>query len=111
MMAAMVPAHAVTIAYTDPAGTGTIAGTLQVAIFNTDTNTQVTPTATFHGSSTLIGFDVFQAITPVTLGPGNYLADAVGFSASDLNGNINFSGTGPTLNTGGGVADLHGRKI
>ena len=90
------------------AGAGLIAGTLQVAIFNTGTNTQVTPTVTFHGAYTPTGFDVFQSITPVTLGPGNYLVDAVGFSASDLNGNLNLGGSGPALNTGGGLLSFTG---
>jgi len=87
-------------------GSGTIAGTIQVAIWNTDLNIQVTPTVTFHGSYTPagFGFDVFQSIAPIILGIGNYEVDAVGFNSLDLNGNKQTgSSTGTTLNSGGGV--------
>jgi hypothetical protein len=51
-------------------GSGNIFGTIDVAIFNTDTSAQVTPTAVFHGGGyTLIGDDVFQAISPTVLTP------------------------------------------
>jgi hypothetical protein len=77
-------------------GTGKITGPIEVVIYNTGTNTAVTPIVTFLGNYTPagLGYDVFQAITPVVLGVGSYEVDAVGFSASDLNGN----GTGPILN-------------
>jgi hypothetical protein len=77
---------------------------IQVAIFNTTTYAQVTPTVTFHGNYTPAGFgyDVFQPITPVTLGPGFYQVDAFGFNGLDLNGNLNAgSSSGPILNGGG----------
>jgi hypothetical protein len=86
-------------------GSGTITGTIQVAIYNTVTNTMVTPVVTFHGNYTPagLGFDLFQAITPVVLGIGSYQVDAVGFSYSDLNGNLNTrSSSGPILNNGAG---------
>jgi hypothetical protein len=82
-------------------GTGTITGPIEVVIYNTGTNTAVTPEVTFLGNYTPagLGFDVFQAITPVVLGVGSYEVDAVGFSASDLNGNLNTgSSSGPILN-------------
>ena len=81
-------------------GSGTITGTIQVVIYNTGTNTAVTPVVKFSGnySPAGLGFDVFQAITPVVLGVGSYEVDAVGFSASDLNGNINLGSSGPILN-------------
>jgi hypothetical protein len=87
-------------------GTGIITGTIQVVIFNTTTNTEVTPVVTFgpNASYTALGFDVFQAITPVVLGPGSYQVDAVGFSASDHNGNLNTgSSSGPVLSGGGSI--------
>jgi len=87
-------------------GSGTITGSIQVAIFNTVTNTEVTPAVTFHGGYTLagLGFDVFQAITPVVLGVGSYEVDAVGFSGNDLNGNLNTgSSSGPLLDGGGAL--------
>ena len=82
------------------AGGGTITGTIKVVIYNTVTNTAVTPVVTFKGNYAPagLGFDVFQAITPVVLGVGSYEVDAVGFSASDLNGNINLGSSGPILN-------------
>jgi len=81
-------------------GTGTITGPIEVVIYNTGTNTAVTPEVTFMGNYTPagLGYDVFQAITPVVLGVGSYEVDAVGFSASDLNGNINLGSSGPILN-------------
>jgi PEP-CTERM motif-containing protein len=81
-------------------GSGTITGTIKVVIYNTGTNTAVTPVVAFHGnySPAGLGFDVFQPITPVILGIGSYEVDAVGFSASDLNGNINLGSIGPILN-------------
>ena len=91
-------------------GTGTINGTIRVAIFNSS-GTEVAGPAVFHGPSTLVGFDVFQTITPVILLPGSYEVDAVGFSAADPNGNLNVpvpSTPGPTLNTGGGLLTFTG---
>lgn len=82
-------------------GSGTITNPIQVVIYNTGTNTAVTPIVTFKGHYTPggLGFDVFQAIAPVVLGIGSYEVDAVGFSASDLNGNLNTgSSSGPLLN-------------
>jgi hypothetical protein len=83
-------------------GSGTITGPIHVAIFNTTTNTAVTPVVTFSGHYAPggLGFDVFQAIAPVLLGVGSYEVDAVGFSASDPNGNLNTgSSSGPNLDT------------
>jgi len=82
-------------------GSGTITGKLQVVIYNTVTHTAVTPVVTFSGNYTPagLGFDVFQTIAPIVLGVGSYEVDAVGFSASDHNGNINTgSSSGPILN-------------
>jgi len=92
-------------------GSGTITGTIKVVIYNTATNTAVTPVVAFHGnySPAGLGFDVFQAIAPVVLGIGSYEVDAVGFSASDLNGNINTgSSSGPILNNFGGSLAFNG---
>jgi hypothetical protein len=82
------------------AGGGTITGTIKVVIYNTVTNTAVTPVVTFKGNYAPagLGFDVFQAIAPVVLGVGSYEVDAVGFSTSDLNGNRNVGSSGPILN-------------
>ena len=87
-------------------GDGVISGTIQVAIWNTDLNTQVTPTVTFHGSYTPagLGFDVFQSIAPIVLGVGNYEVDAVGFSSLDKNGNKQTGSSNGTIpNSGGGM--------
>jgi hypothetical protein len=81
-------------------GTGTITGPIKVVIYNTATNSAVTDVVTFQGNYTPagLGYDVFQAITPVVLGVGSYEVDAVGFSVSDLNGNIDYGTSGPILN-------------
>ncbi|HXZ12277.1 MAG TPA: PEP-CTERM sorting domain-containing protein [Candidatus Sulfotelmatobacter sp.] len=93
-------------------GSGLITGTLQVVIFNTATNTEVTPVVTFGPGTTYVtggaGFDVFQSISPVVLTPGTYEVDAVGFSTSDPNGNLNMGSVGPALNNGGGVLTFTG---
>jgi hypothetical protein len=91
-------------------GTGTITGPIEVVIYNTATNTAVTQEVTFQGNYTPagLGYDVFQAITPVVLGVGSYEVDAVGFSASDLNGNINLGSSGPILNNYAGSLAFSG---
>jgi hypothetical protein len=93
-----------------PLGSGFITGPIQVVIYDS-TGTQVTPIVTFAGSYGLggLGYDVFQAIAPVVLAPGSYQVDAVGFSANDLNGNLNTgSSSGPLLNDGGGLLTFTG---
>jgi hypothetical protein len=67
-------------------------------------NTVVT-SAVFNSSGTYtdVGNDAFQAITPVTLLPGRYNLDAVGFNASDLN-----TSTAATLNTLSGALTFVG---
>jgi hypothetical protein len=95
-------------------GSGTITGTVQVVIWNIITNAQATPVATFHGSYTPagLGYDVFQSITPVTLGVGSYEVDEVGlgcvFGCLDDFGNQAHGSTGPVLNTGGGLLTFNG---
>ena len=65
--------------------------TAYVAIFNnSDPTTPVevvafTPGATYSTDGSL-GYDLFQAITPVVLGPGSYAVDVVGLTT---NGNLN----------------------
>jgi hypothetical protein len=86
-------------------GSGTIIGPIEVAIFDTTSNTLVTPVVTFQGSYTpgALGFDVFQTITPVVLEPGSYEVDAVGFGPSDPDGNLTAgSSSGPILNDDAG---------
>jgi len=92
-------------------GNGNITGPIQVAIYNTVTNLQVTPVATFagHYAPSALGYDVFQSITPVVLGPGSYEVDAVGFGPNDPNGNLNTgSSTGPILNSDSGTLTFTG---
>jgi hypothetical protein len=100
--------------------TGTINGTLTVAIFS-DSGTQETPTLTFSGTTgTLVGGDLFLNLaTPVTLPVGNYSVTTAGWDPSDLDGNANCVGnltcgstggpyTPPTLNDGGGLISFTG---
>jgi hypothetical protein len=89
-------------------GSGTITGTIDVALYDVTTST-VVATARFNGPYTPVSYDVFQPITPVVLAPGLYQVDAVGFSSSDLNGNLNtLSSSGPTLNPLGGALTFTG---
>jgi hypothetical protein len=89
-------------------GSGLITGTIQVGIYNS-LGSLVTPVVTFHGQYTASGYDIFQSILPILLGPGSYEVDAVGFSASDPNGNLNTgSSSGPILNDDGGRLTFQG---
>ena len=92
------------------AGDGVITGSISVVIYDTTSLTQVTPVVTFQGIYTPagLGFDVFQAIAPVTLGAGSYQVVAVGFSSTDYFGNLNYGSTGPLLNDGGGLLAFNG---
>ena len=94
-------------------GSGTITGTINVVIYNTTTNTAVTPVLTFHGHYTPagLGFDVFQPITPVPLGVGSYEIDAVGFSSTDLNGNRRLFRHRPGVEQRRRSADVHGGEL
>jgi hypothetical protein len=92
-------------------GTGLITGFIHVAIFDTVTGVRVTPEVIFHGQYVhgAQGYDVFQGITPVVLGPGSYEVDAFGFSSTDKNGNLNTgSSSGPALNDLGGQITFTG---
>jgi hypothetical protein len=105
----VAPGHTVTISdlgVFNQSGTGFITGTIKVALFNVTTDLQISPTVTFgpNVSYTPVSYAVYQSITPVTLGPGTYAVDAVGFSASDTNGNNGFGGDPtPGFNTFGGA--------
>jgi hypothetical protein len=91
-------------------GSGTITGApIQVVIFDTTTNTEVTPVVTFQGSYVPagLGYDVFQAIAPVVLETGAYEVDAL-WNGTDPNGNLNSGSTGPILNSGGGALTFTG---
>jgi hypothetical protein len=95
-------------------GSGTFTTPVQVVIWNTTTNTEVTPVVTFLGSYTPVGlgYDDFQPITPVALGAGSYEVDEVGlgctFNCSEQFGNQAHGSTGPVLSTGGGLLTFNG---
>lgn len=104
------PINVTSLGVFNASGSGTITGTINVVIYN-NSGVAVTPVESFHGTYTPggLGYDVFQAITPVLLAPGSYEVDAVGFSSSDMNGNMTTgSSSGPTLNTGGGLLTFTG---
>jgi len=71
--------QASTIAYEDPAGQGSQAYNGKLAL-------------TFTVNAPPIDHEVFQAITAPVSGPRLYEVDAVGFSASEPNGNLNTLG-------------------
>jgi hypothetical protein len=81
--------------------TGGAATTITVGIYNTVTNTLVTSatftsTACLSGSGTCAyteqGYDLFQSIAPITLAPGKYEIDAVGFNNYNAFGNTAAAG-------------------
>jgi len=98
------PIQVTSLGVFNASGTGTITtGPITVGIYDLTTSTLVTSISFPTGSYTPQGFDVFQAVTPVVLSPGSYEVDAVGFSSTDKNGNLNTgSSSGPSLNTLGG---------
>ena len=67
-----------------------IAGTIQVGIFDRNTQTVVAGLETSISGSNdpLIDNHRVRSITPVVLQPGNYMMVAKGFNAVDLNGNL-----------------------
>jgi hypothetical protein len=90
-------------------GTGAITGPIFVEIYDFTTSSVVASTVFTSGLYAPQGFDVFQSIAPVGLGPGSYEVDAVGFGPPDLNGNLNTgSSTGPLLNDLGGALTFTG---
>ncbi len=94
------------------AGTGIVpvGDSLTVGIYNSS-GTLVASTTFGPGTYSLggDGYDIFQSIGPITLTPGSYEVDAVGFGATYLNGNLNTgSSAGPTLNNLGGALTFTG---
>jgi hypothetical protein len=90
----------------DYSGNGVINGPVQVTIFQNTGGGPVTPVVTFAGTYATAGdgYDVFQSITPVVLGPGSYLVDEFGLNADgDWSGNLAHGSPGPVLNDGGGL--------
>ena len=65
-------------------------------------------TFTGHQGVLVGGFRYLDLSSAVTLGPGTYQLDAVGFSSSDLNGNSTLSGFSVSPNSFGGVLAIDG---
>jgi hypothetical protein len=79
---------------------------ISVGIYNTATNALVaTAIFTSSGTYTLVGNDLFQAITPVTLADGTYAIDAVGFNRDNANGNIGLRSWSSITNSDSGSPD------
>ena len=91
--------------------TGAFNKDIQVGIFNLSGVLQgaVTFTANTTYNYVVGTNDLYQQVTPFTLGPGSYSIVAVGFSNLDPNGNYG-NGTRPlsTLDTGGGAIQFVG---
>lgn len=84
-------------------------GTIQVGIFNRNTQALVGSLASFSGlSQPLTGSSRFLDVPDFLLAPGNYSVVAVGFSSGDLNGNVSLGGSGPTVGSGGGLISFVG---
>jgi len=82
-------------------------GTITVGIFDRTATTLVAGPLTFTGTAgTLVNSDRFMALaSPVILPVGTYSIVAVGFNATDLNGNSTIAGfTPPTENAGGSIS-------
>lgn len=88
---------------------GFSSGTVQVGIFNRNSGALAGTSASFIGnSSVLSGNQRFIDVVDFTLSPGQYSIVAVGFSATNRNGNFQFGGTSPVINTGGGLISFVG---
>jgi hypothetical protein len=102
-----------------------ISGTEQVGIYDrNNTATPLIPYISFTGAGLpgdfYVGATLFRSITPVMLAIGNYSVVSYGYSANDLNGNVNCIGdtlnqcvganafTLSTTNTGGGLISFVG---
>jgi hypothetical protein len=94
------------------AANGVISGNLQVALFeqNPDSSWSLVPgtyadfTPSNSGTPDLVNdgpYDLYQAIAPVLLQPGDYAVVAVGFDSADPDGNENNGGVGATEDTSG----------
>lgn len=85
------------------------AGSIQVGVFNRDTQTLVGPAVSLTGTAqALLGNSRFSDTPDFTLVPGRYAIVATGFNSLDLNGNLGVSGPGPTVDTGGGLIGFVG---
>jgi hypothetical protein len=78
---------------------------IQVAIFDRDTQGMVGSIATFtkDAPGTLSGKQSFMDVADFNLAPGKYSVVALGFNANDKNGNTVLGGTGPAMDNGGGL--------
>lgn len=80
-----------------------------VGIFNRVSGVLVGNSALLSGvGNPLVGNQRFADVANFDLGIGQYSIVAVGFGASNLNGNTDFGGSGPTIDTAGGLIGFVG---
>jgi hypothetical protein len=86
------------------------ANPISVGIFDRTTGSLVGSSAVLTAANTTAGGtnNRFIDIADFMLGVGFYSIVADGFSASDRNGNVGLGGTGPTIDTGGGLIAFTG---
>lgn len=85
-------------------------GTVQVQIFDRDTSAAVGPSVSLSGTNGIVvNGDRFISVTPFQLPVGHYSVVAVGFNATDLDGNVSL---GPpyvaSTQNGGGLISFVG---
>jgi hypothetical protein len=85
-----------------------ITGPISVGIFDRTNGTLVGSSASITSSEPLTGKSRYADVQDFVLGPGSYSIVAQGFGFTDPNGNTNFGGSGPTMNTGGGLISFVG---
>ena len=80
---------------------------ITVGLYDVTTGALVTSyTFSSSGSYTLVGYDLFQSITPVTLTAGDeYAIDAIGFNGPNANGNISLHSWSSTTHSDSGPPD------
>ncbi|MCB1758858.1 MAG: PEP-CTERM sorting domain-containing protein [Gammaproteobacteria bacterium] len=86
-------------------------GVINVGIFNRASQTLVAGlNAIIDGSDPLTGQSRFEDIADVVLGIGSYSIVAIGYNASNPNGNSGSVGPAPTINSGGLISFVNGGR-
>lgn len=84
-------------------------GSIIVGIYNSSDALLTSTTFSAGTAYAVSNSDLLKSISSILLAPGTYEVDAVGFSSSNNNGNLNAgSSTGPTLNNDGGALTFLG---
>ena len=79
-----------------------------VGIFDRTSRLLVATSASITDDDSLDGFNRYEDIADFVLGAGSYSIVAQGYGYGNRNGNTGFGGTGPTMDTGGGLISFVG---